>query len=83
MRPANKSVCPPPNRSTAAHGEESPELAEYYFAYGDVLLLLVETNGDVFGGAAKEDPQAEQENTGALRRFYRPQAAAAWASVGA
>lgn len=53
-------------KSSGNHGEDSPALAEYYYAYGDVLLRLVEKNGDIFGGGAQqeeEDPQADQENT--------------------
>ena len=50
----------------AAHGEESTATADYYMAYGDVLLSIVDKNGDVFGsGAQPEDPRANQENTGA------------------
>ena len=50
-----------------AHGEESSATADYYMAYGDVLLEIVDKSGDVFGtGAApNEDPRANQENTGA------------------
>ena len=51
--------------SIAEHGEESSAVAEYYFAYGDVLLSIVENNGDVFGTGAQTDPGANQENAGA------------------
>lgn len=50
----------------AAHGEDSCATADYYMAYGDVLLRIVDESNDVFGGGAQpEDPRANQENTGA------------------
>ena len=50
--------------STRDHEEGSPELAEYYYNYGDVLLCIIEATGDVFGGGAKDGNQEDQDNTG-------------------
>lgn len=51
----------------ATHGEDSTATADYYMAYGDVLLRIVDNSSDVFGAGAQpaEDPRADQENTGA------------------
>ena len=51
----------------ATHGEDSTATADYYMAYGDVLLRIVDSSSDVFGAGAQpaEDPRADQENTGA------------------
>jgi hypothetical protein len=54
----------------ATHGEESCATADYYMAYGDVLLRIVDESNDVFGGGAQpEDPRANQENTGTRPSF--------------
>eukprot|EP01050_Picozoa_sp_SAG11_P009628 SAG11_NODE_919_length_6545_cov_5.571052_6_plen_146_part_00 len=51
--------------STQDHDEGSPELADYYYHYGDILLCNIEATGDVFGsGAGGGDSQDDQENIG-------------------